>query len=598
MATRSNLAVILHADVVGSTALVQKDERVAHERVQNSFRQLSETIAVYGGVAHEVRGDALVAVFGRASDGVLAALAFQVANTKQNADLTDDIRPEIRAGIALGEVVVADNTVTGPGVVLAQRIEQLAQPGGLCISAAIHEAVPKRLPIVLKNLGDQSVKGFDEPVRVYAVSLRVGEMIPDPTPDIHTDDNEAKPSTPTLALPDRPSIAVLPFNNLSGNPEQEYFSDGIVEDIITALSRFHGLFVIARNSSFAYKGEAVDVKQVGRELGVRYVLEGSVRNSGNRVRITGQLIDAGTGAHIWAEHFDGELDDVFDLQDEVTATVVGAIAPKLERAEIERSRRQPTENLGAYDYFLRGMAAMHLLKREGSDEALTHFDRAIQLDSRYAAAHGMAARCYAMRKMAHWMKDGKQESIEAVRLARRAVELGPDDEVALCTAAFALNDFANEFSVADALTERALSLNPNLAWAWLFSGWIKVSLGDTESAIKRLEQAMRLSPQDPQIYSMQSATAFAHFIAGRYLDALSIAKKAMSERPNLILPICIATASAALAGKTDEAQRLLASLDKLEPELSVSNLTNVFSFLRTEDFERWVDGLRKAGLPD
>jgi tetratricopeptide (TPR) repeat protein len=333
-------------------------------------------------------------------------------------------------------------------------------------------------------------------------------------------------------------------------------------------------------------------------LGVRYVLEGSVRKSGKRVRITGQLIDAGTGTHIWADHFDGGLEDVFDLQDEVTATVVGAIAPKLERAEIERSRRKPTENLGAYDYFLRGMSAMHLLSREGSDEALAHFGQAIQLDSGFAAAHGMAARCYAMRKMAHWMKDGEQERVEAERLARRAVELGPDDEVALCTAAFALNDFASEFAVADALTERALALNPNLAWAWLFSGWVKVSLGDTELAIERLERAMRLSPQDPQIYSMQSAIACAHFVASRYTEALLMAETAMRERPNVVLPICIATASAQLAGKVVEAEILLNRLLQVAPDLEGSDLRDLFSYLRAEDFERCAEGLRKAGLPE
>jgi tetratricopeptide (TPR) repeat protein len=270
----------------------------------------------------------------------------------------------------------------------------------------------------------------------------------------------------------------------------------------------------------------------------------------------------------------------------------------LERAEIERSRRKPTESLGAYDYYLRGMAAMHLLSCEGSDEALAHFDQAIQLDPSFAAAHGVAARCYAMRKMARWMKDGAQESVEAVRLARRAVELGPDDEVALCTAAFALNDFASEFAVADTLTERALLLNPNLAWAWLFSGWIKISLGDTASAIERLERAMRLSPQDPQIFSMQSAIAIAHFVANRYAEALSMAETAMGERPNVVLPICVAAASAALAGRTDDAEGMVNRLRQVAPELSVSNLKDVFSYLRAEDYERWVEGLRKAGLPE
>ncbi len=391
MATRSNLAVILHADVVGSTALVHKDERVAHERIQNSFRRLSETINTYGGVTHEVRGDALVAVFGRASDGVSATLAFQVANTEQNAVLTDDIRPEIRIGIALGEVVLADNTVTGPGVVLAQRIEQLAKPGGLCISAAIHEAVPRRLPVEIKSLGDQSVKGFDEPVRVYSVSLRAGEKILEPVNDVYSDDSEAKSATPMLALPDKPSIAVLPFNNLSGDPEQEYFADGMTEDIITGLSRFRSLFVTARNSGFGYKGRSLDVRAVARDLGVRYVLEGSVRRGGERIRITGQLIDAETGNHLWAERYDRKLEDIFAVQDEVTEAIIAAIAPEIGDVERERAQRKAPGNLDAWGLHQRGLAAFYSSTEEGLRSAIEQFDRVNEVDPAFAPAFAMTA---------------------------------------------------------------------------------------------------------------------------------------------------------------------------------------------------------------
>jgi TolB-like protein/class 3 adenylate cyclase/Tfp pilus assembly protein PilF len=593
------LAVILHADVVGSTELVQINESIAHERIQSVFRHFSETIKVYGGTTRELRGDALVAEFGRASDAVSAALAFQVQNGEINAELDDNIQPQLRIGISMGEVIVADNTVTGASVVLSQRIEQLADPGGVVVQGSVSETVPTRLPFEFESFGEQTLKGFDHPVRCFIVKLKPGGLIPDPESNgvtLEIDAGIDRQKEP-LNLPDKPSIAVLPFTNMSDDSEQEYFADGMVEDIITALSRFHGLFVIARNSSFTYKGRSVDVKQVGRELGVRYVLEGSVRKSGNRVRITCQLIDAGTGAHIWADRFDGSLEDVFDLQEEVSATVVGAIAPKLERAEIERSRRKPTEILSAYDFYLRGMAAMHLMSREGSEEALANFSKAIQLDPRFAAAYGMGARCYAMRKMARWMKDIAQESVEAEKLARQAVELGPDDEIALCTAAFAINDFANEFAVADALTERALALNPNLAWAWLFSGWVKISLGDTDLAIERLERAIRLSPQDPQIYSMQSAIACAQFVASHYTEALSMAETAMREQPNVILPVCIAVASAVFAKRVDKTERLLSCLFQLAPEISTSSLKDMFSYLRPNDFERLVKGMREAGLP-
>ena len=319
-----------------------------------------------------------------------------------------------------------------------------------------------------------------------------------------------------MRCPDKPSIAVLPFENMSGDPEQEYFADGMVEEIITALSRMRWLFVIARNSSFTYKGRAVDVKQVGRELGVRYVLEGSVRKAANRVRITGQLIDASTGAHLWADRFDGGLEDIFDLQDQVTASVVGAIAPKLEQAEIERAKRKPTESLDAYDYYLRGMASFHQWTKEANNEALRLFYRAIELDPDFASAYGMAAWCYVWRKSNGWMTDRAQEIAEAARLARRAVELGKDDAVALAQGGHALAFVVGDLDGGAAFIDRALVLNPNLATAWLLSGWMRAYLGEPDVAIEHLARAMRLSPLDPILYQMQSGIAFAHFFAGRY----------------------------------------------------------------------------------
>ena len=299
---------------------------------------------------------------------------------------------------------------------------------------------------------------------------------------------------------------MLPFVNLSDDREQEYFADGMVEEIITALSRMRWLFVIARNSSFTYKGRAVDVKQVGRELGVRYVLEGSVRKDGNRVRIAGQLIDTSTGAHLWADRFDGDLANIFDLQDQVTASVAGAIAPKLEEAEIERAKRKPTESLDAYDYFLRGMAAFHQWTREANNEALPLFYKAIELDPNFAAAYGMAARCYARRKTVGWVIDRAFEIAETSRLARRAAELGRDDAVALCSAGIALAFVVGDLDSGDAYIDRALVLNPNLAVAWFVSGLVKVWLGEPEVAIEREARAMRLSPHDPQIFNMQAAS--------------------------------------------------------------------------------------------
>jgi TolB-like protein len=402
---------------------------------------------------------------------------------------------------------------------------------------------------------------------------------------------------PTLPLPDKPSIAVLPFQNMSSDSEQEHFADGTVEEIITDLSRFSSLFVIARNSSFIYKGRAVDVKQVGRELGVRYVLEGSVRKSGTQVRITSQLIDAATGAHLWADRFDGSLEDIFDLQDQVALGVVGAVAPKLERAEIERAKRKPTDSLDAYDYFLRGMASFHQRSRAATDEALRLFYAAIGRDAEFASAYGMAAWCYGWRKVNAWMADRAKEITETARLARRAAEVGPDDAVALSRAAHALATVVGD--VEDALTfvDRALALNPNLAGAWWASGWTRVYRGEPETAIGHFARAMRLSPLDPHIIAMQAGTAFAHLLAGRYDEASSWAEKAMWAQ-NYLTPLRISVASHALAGRLTDAKQALARLQELDPSASIANFTERAPLRRHEDLERLESGLRLAGMPE
>src|ERR1700729_1114879 len=337
---------------------------------------------------------------------------------------------------------------------------------------------------------------------------------------------ETTTSLGALKLPDQPSVAVLPFLNLSGDPDQDYFADGVVEDIIGALSRMRWLFVIARNSSFTYKGRAVDVKQVGRELGVRYVLEGSVRKAAHKVRITGQLIDATTGAHLWAERFESALDDIFELQDQVTEAVVGAIAPQLERAEIERAKRKPTQSLDAYDYYLRGMAHLHLGSRKSIDTALGQFNHALMRDPNFASAYAMAAWCYFWRKVNGWMTDRPSEIAEGGRLARRAVDLGRDDAVALTRGGHALAHLTDDVAGGIALLDRALMLNPNLASAWFLAGFLRTWNGEPDAAIEHFARAMRLSPLDPELYRMQAGMAVAHLFAERFDAASSWAEKA------------------------------------------------------------------------
>jgi TolB-like protein/DNA-binding SARP family transcriptional activator len=437
------------------------------------------------------------------------------------------------------------------------------------------------------------VKPEPETAQLYE-AMRQGH--PGAAPIEHSAPQPASPAEP--ALPSKPSIAVLPFQNLSGDPEQEYFADGIVDEIITALSRVRWLFVIARNSSFTYKGRAVDMKQIGHELGVRYVLEGSVRKAGSRVRIVGQLVDASTGIHLWADHFEGGLEDVFDLQDQVTASVVGAIAPKLEQAEIDRAKRKPTESLDAYDYFLRGMACVYRWTREANDEALRMFYRAIELDPEFASAYGMAARCYSQRKASAWMVDRAMEVAETARLARRAAELGKDDAVALCLAGIALAFVVGERDDGAVLIDRSLALNPNWAWAWLFRGWTRVWAGEPELAIEDVARAMRLSPHDPQIVNAQAAMASAHFFAGRYAEASHWSELAVLGQPNHFIATCMVAASGALGNRPKEAQKAMARLRELDPSLRLANLKDLFPIRRPEDFNRWEEGMRRAGLPD
>lgn len=434
----------------------------------------------------------------------------------------------------------------------------------------------------------------------FVGEIKVDEVGEPRQPDIEepTPEDLKQTPAPTLVLPDKPSITVLPFQNLSGDPEQEYFADGMVEDIIAALSRIRWLFVIARNSSFTYKGRDVDVQGVGQTLGVRYVLEGSVRKSGNKIRITGQLIDATTGTHIWAERFEGMLHDIFELQDQIAESVVGAIAPQLERAEIERAKRKPTESLDAYDYYLRGMAKLHNGTREAIEQALPLFYKAIELDPEFASAYGMAAWCHFWRKLNGWMTDRTQEIAEGARLARLAVELGRDDAVALTRGGHALAHLAGDVDGGIALLDRARLLNPNLAPAWFLGGILRALRGEADAAIKDLTHAVRLSPLDPEMFRMQVGMALAHFFAGRFDPAADWAEKALRNLPCLLASVALIAASHALSGRMDKAKQAMQRLHELDPSLRVSNLKDWLPIQRSEDFARFADGLRLAGLPE
>ena len=454
------LAAVLAADVAGYSRLMGLDEEGTLARLKDVRKTLVDpTIAAHRGRIVKTTGDGMLVEFASAVDAARGAVEVQRGMVAQNADVSQDVRIQFRIGIHVGDIIFDDNDIFGDGVNIAARLEGIAEPGGICVSDDAQRQVRGKVEVSFDDMGSQTLKNITEPMRVWRVRLDGSTSLPAP---MKSSPEAAQP----LALPDKPSIAVMPFQNMSGDPEQEYFADGMVEDIITALSRFKSLFVIARNSSFAYKGKAVDIKQVGRELGVRYVLEGSVRKTGLKVRITGQLIDTLTGTHLWADRFDGQLEDIFELQDRVTAGVVGQLVAQVQFAETERANRKPTANLQAHDYYWRGVSSVWQWTKTSNEAAGIYFKKAIELDHAYAAAHAFAGHVYSLRKQSRWMTNPAQEIAEAIRHARLAIALGQNDELALCFGGFDLAYIAGELDFGAACIERGLSINANFAWGW------------------------------------------------------------------------------------------------------------------------------------
>ncbi len=588
------LAVILHADVVGSTSLVQKNETIAHQRIQESFHLLSETISAYGGFTREIRGDALVAEFDRASDSVACALAFQSMNIESESTRKDDIRPLLRIGLSLGEVIIADNTVTGAGVVLAQRLEQLAAPGGVVVQGSVAETVPSRMPFDFDSLGEQMLKGFDSPVRAFAASLRPGQDLPAP-------DRVAKTQTSATRgpnLPDKPSIAVLPFANMSNDVDQDYFADGIAEDIITALSHMKQWFVVARNSSFAYKGRHVDIREIGRELGVRYLLEGSVRKGRNRLRITGQLIEAETGSHLWADRYDGDLEDVFALQDRITESVVGAIEPSLRLAEIARSKRKPPADIGAYDLLLQSLPLLYAIRPDPNLQALSLLHEAIELDPNYAPALAYLAWGYEERVTRAWGNYGSDDAATAVALALRAIDADRDDAVVLVLAGFVLVMIARDYQRGLDAINRARELNPNIAFVSFLVGAALNICGQPVEGLVCIEQAIRVSPGDPGAFFFYTAAAMSHLLCGRPQEACDLAKKSARMYPEWDTTYRVLAPALVQLDRLEEARDAVTKLLELSPSVTVSRLAKLWPIRDKNSLNKILKGLRAAGLPE
>ena len=585
------LVAVLVADVVGYSRLVGVDDEGTVARVKALRKTLIDPkIAEYRGRIVKNTGDGALVEFASAVDAARCAVEIQRDMSGQNADLPPDRKIEFRIGIHIGDIISDENDIFGDGVNIAVRLEGIAPAGGVCISDDAHKQVRGKVDFACEDMGLQTLKNIAEPVHVWR--MRFGS---DETSALST--NTSAGPTEVLVLPDRPSIAVLPFQNMSGDAEQEYFADGIVEDIITALSRFKSLFVIARNSSFTYKGKAVDIKQVGRELGVRYVLEGSVRKAAGRVRITGQLIDAATGAHLWAERFDGSLEDIFGLQDQVTASVVGAVAPKLEEAEIERTHRKPTEMLDAYDYYLRGLAMVSRYSKTTNKKAFEFFVNAIELDPVYASAYAMATRCISLRAQNGWLTNPEREISEGLRLARRAVELGRDDPLVLAVGGYVIAFLGHDLDSGATYIARSLSLNANSALTWLYSGATHILRGEHELGIEHVLRAQRLSPLDPTQPQFMAVISLGHFCLGRFEEASQWAGNAVREQPNLLSPLLILAASAGQMGRLEEAQKLVPQIFALSPSYRLSRIKERVPFRRPQDFALYAEGLRLAGLP-
>ena len=578
MTATRRLAAILAADVAGYSRLIGEDESGTLQALKAIRAELMDpTIAAHNGRLVKTTGDGLLVEFSSVVDALRCATEVQAGMAKRNTAVSNDKRIEFRIGINMGDIVVEDGDIFGDGVNVAARLEGLAEPGGTCVSARVQVDATGKLDLSFEDLGEQAFKNIARPVRAYRIAT--GPV------------SAATKETTALPLPDKPSIAVLPFANMSGDPEQEYFADGMVEEIITALSRIRWLFVIARNSSFTYKGQVVDVKQVGRELGVRYVLEGSVRKAGGRVRITAQLIDAQTGTHLWADRFDGSLEDVFELQDRVATSIAGVIEPTLQAAEIRLSVERPTKDLTAYDLYLRARALGSSYEKDQIAEALDLLEQAIAREPRYGPALAQAATYRVDLENYDWANDSDKEknSRTAIELSRRAVGLAPDDPGVLGRAAMVLGRFGEDIDAALALMDRALALNPSFALAWYWSGWLRLFAGETDLAIQHFETSMRLNPRGQRGFHL-SGIGMAHLLNRRFDDALAILRASLEEVPIFTATYRSLAVCYAHMGRINEARSMIKRMGSLTPVLVPS--TNPLRDPRAR--ELFLSGLRLA----
>jgi adenylate cyclase len=592
-AVERKLAAILSADVVGYSRLMAEDEAATIRTLTDYREAIAMLVRQHRGRVVDSPGDNVLAEFPSALEAVRGAVEIQRVIQARNADLPAKRRMEFRIGVHLGDVTVEGDRIYGDGVNIAARLEGLAEPAGVCISGTVYEQVEKKLNVELEDLGEQPLKNIARPVHVYGVSL----LLPEPG---GASTEKVLPGTDELTVPGfsgRPAIAVLPFDNLSGDPEQEYFADGIAEDLITRLSSWRWFPVIARNSSFVYKGKSVDVKQVSRELGVRYVVEGSVRKAGDRVRIAAQLIDATSGHHVWAERYDRKLEDIFSLQDEITEAIVEAIEPRIREYEPERAIRQDPRNLDAWDLAQRASWYFYRLSKEDNEQARRLYERAAGLDPHSVwAVCGLAAVHY-FDLTYQWTDSPDRSVAELVRAAQRSVALDDNDPLAQLVLGLAYS-VTGEREEMFAAFELAIQLNPSSPTAYAYLGNFLALAGSSDDAIEKLSKGMRLSPRDPLMFVFLSGMAYAHFAAGRYEDAVDWAQRSFQRRRDWLDAHVVLAASYAHLGRLDEARKASEEILRLQPEFSVAASKRTLSAADEDFTQRCMDGLRKAGLKE
>jgi adenylate cyclase len=584
------LAAVLAADIAGYSRLMGRDEERTLVNLK-SFRKtlVDPAIAAHRGRIVKTTGDGMLVEFASAVDAARCAVEVQRSMAVQNADVPQDIRIEFRIGIHIGDIIIDDNDIFGDGVNIAARLEGIAEPGGICISDDAHRQIRGKIDIAFDDIGEQTLKNIVEPMRAWHIRF-AGETAPairsSPPPTRVQD----------LALPDKPSIVVLPFDNMSAEPGQDYLADGIVEAITAALSCIRSFFVIARSSAFTYKGRATNARDIGKELGVAYLLEGSVQKAGTRLRIIVQLIETEGGAHVWSSRYDGAIEDFFDLEDRITEQVAGALQPSIRIAEIERSRRKRPQDLGSYDFTMRAMPHVWALEKDESVKALELLEKALAIDPQYPLALSLAGWCHAQRSVYNWADDIAGSQAMARSLAERAAEMSGDDPIILAVLG-AVHTFVHNHGTARVLLERAVALDPNAAWAWCRLGWLENYSDQPERAIANFERALRLSPIDPMNFNNYVGIGSAHEIAEEYNEAAAFYRRALEERPNASWIYRNLPGVLSGAGRVEEAKQAFADLMRSYPDLTVSKFKQAMVF-SAGPLNRMAENLRKLGLPD